>query len=341
MRISDKIFKKTQKILKRCHIKNRWVSGSQISNFLLKDPVIDWFDLYYNKYGLNNTRVLRSKKSINCQAQNQTNNQLMKIGISFENKVFEDLMTKYPNDTVFIFNTQKDDINDDSFYFKTLEEINKNTPIILQAVLKSEKLKLRGVIDILVRSDFINKIIKKKVFLEDVNKPYYVIIDVKWTTMSLCVDGKTIRNEGRFCAYKGQLLIYNTILGDIQGYMCPRTYIMAKSWKIDNKESGYCCYDRLGEITYTDIDIDNTVDAINWVRDVREEGNGWCPLFPHITEMCCNSNVNSKWDMVKKEVLKITKDITSVWKLSQEHRNKVFKKGIKRWDDKNCNFKML
>jgi predicted RecB family nuclease len=36
-----------------------------------------------------------------------------------------------------------------------------------------------------------------------------------------------------------------------------------------------------------------------------------------------------------------TRDITRVWMVAPEHRNRAFKKSVKRWDDKRCNADML
>jgi hypothetical protein len=124
---------------------------------------------------------------------------------------------------------------------------------------------------------------------------------------------------------------------------------MPKSWNIDKKgweREGYSCYDVLGVVDFENRDsqyVDDTIKAINWVRDVRENGTGWSPLHPHIPEMCCNaSNTNDEpWGEVKKRIMDETRDITRVWMVAPEHRNRAFKKSVKRWDDKRCNADML
>ena len=167
--------------------------------------------------------------------------------------------------------------------------------------------------------------------------------------MTLCADGKTIRNEGRFKSYKGQLYIYNYILGKMQNYTPNQTFIMAKNWKIDktnNPESGYSCYDIAGVIDYAERDniyIKKTRDAINWINTVRKSGLCYSPLNPTIKEMCVNaSNQNDQqWTNIKKEIIKQTKDITAVWQLTQTHRDKIFDEGIRSWNDPRCNSKNL
>jgi hypothetical protein len=338
---------------KRRKISNEWISGTTIANYLNGEPLLDWLKLYYNKYGFNNTRVLRSmtkKNNSNLNSNSNFNfdyNELISNGLLFENKIYEDLKKKFLKSfiKIDINKTNKGEIDFNSSFNETLKYINLKTPIIAQAVLIDNQTHLRGIADLLVRYDFINKIFKKNVVnITEQNKNKYIVIDIKWTNMTLCVDGKTIRNEGRFKAYKGQLFIYNYILSKIQNYTSPISLIIAKNWKIDstyNKMEGYCCYDTPGIIDYTGKDsifIKKTFEAIEWIYKVREEGLKYSPLNPTIKEMCVNSsNTNdNNWKMVKKEILKKTKDITQVWNLTQKHRDYAFDKNIKSWDSEDC-----
>lgn len=311
--------------------KSIWVSATKVSNYLLKDPVIDWLNIYYSKNGLNVNRRLRKHK------RNPSFSQLplFKNGNLFENLVYENLSNKFGGDFI-----KASGGIEDSDFKKTLELIDKRIPIIAQAFIKSEKLGLRGIADLLVRSDFINKITKIPVLTEDEIGMFYVVVDIKWSNMELCVDGKTIRNTGRFKAYKGQLLVYSTIMEEIQQIPFPKAYILSKSWSIDRKKHGYSCFDRLGVVDFKTSDyayVERTADAINWVRNVSENGDGWSPLYPHIKEMCCNAcNQDVQWDGVKTQIMKETKDITQVWNVTPEQRNTAFDKGVKKWDDKRC-----
>lgn len=332
------------KIKKETTTRLSWVSGTSISNYLLKDPVIDWLKTYYSKYGMNNTRLTRSKTRNNTWHKNITNNVLMKNGCHFEKQIYTDLMKRFG--AVNLNSQHHFTLAEKNCSFaKTLAEIGKQTPIILQAYIKSDKLKLEGVADILIRNDYLHKLVKHEPSMPGISQDplHYVVVDIKWSHMTLCVDGKTIRNDGRFKAYKGQLLIYNIILGEIQNYTPRFAYVMPKSWNIDKKGEearGYSCYDILGVIDYSGRDsgyVDETVKAINWVRDVRENGLGWSPLSPHIKELCCNAcNQDDNWNGVKKTIMKETKDITQLWMVTPAHRNIAFDKGVKRWDDERC-----
>ena len=86
-------------LMKSCLLALRdkvWVSGTHISNYLLKDPVIDWLNLYYNHIGFNNKRRLRSHSKKNAFPENI----LFKNGLAFERKIYTDLKNKF-GDKIF------------------------------------------------------------------------------------------------------------------------------------------------------------------------------------------------------------------------------------------------
>ena len=343
---------------------DKWISGTSVANYLNGEPFLDWLNLYYDKYGFNNMRITRSFtkkfKQTNQSKFNRINqfnpsNTLMSNGLKFEQKVYDYLQKTYQNQFINIIPNNKYNFERD--YLKlnniTTELIKKGVPIIAQAVLVNKPTRMRGIADLLIRSDHVNKIFKRPILksneIKYKNKPYYIVVDIKWTSMTLCADGETIRNEGRYKSYKGQLLIYNYMLGKTQNYTPPFSFILAKNWKIDRKndpQEGYSCFDLMGRINYHDRDnlyIKKTVDAINWLHLVRKDGLNYSPFNPSIKEMCVNaSNQNDHpWTEVKKELIKKTRDITAIWNITNNHRDVVFDNGIKRWDQNNCTSETL
>ena len=344
---------------KKYKTEDKWITGTSVANYLNGEPLLDWLDLYYKKYGYNDIKITRSitnkiNKNFTKINNTQNTNIIMSNGLKFESKIYEYLQNEYSN--IFINVIPNNKINLDKNFVKlnniTVDLIKKGVPIIAQAVLMNNKCRMRGIADLLVRSDHINKLFKRPVLktseIKYKNKPYYVVIDIKWTSMTLCVDGETIRNEGRFKAYKGQLLIYNYLLGKIQNFTPPYSFIMAKNWKIDSKsdpKEGFSCFDLLGKINYKTRDNDyikKTYDSIEWIHKVRKDGLNYNPLCPTIKEMCVNmSNQNdNNWVQIKKEIVKKTKDITAIWNITNNHRDKVFDK-IKKWDQSDCSSQIL
>ena len=75
---TEKIYNGTKKMLMKTRNKS-WVSGTHIANYLLKDPVIDWLNLYYNKVGLNSKRKIKVKKNLDRFPDNM----LLKNGLKY------------------------------------------------------------------------------------------------------------------------------------------------------------------------------------------------------------------------------------------------------------------
>ncbi len=336
-----------------------WVSGTTVKNYILGEPVLDWFNMYYDK---------SSKKNILKQNKNQFNKNsqfgyiqpMLQRGLIFERQIYEDLKKKFPDDCKEVYNQYTDgEINEINFN-KTKDAMAQGVPIIMQAVLMDDLLKIRGVADLIVRTDYLNKIFSREIDYESVKSDripsdikkkgyYYVVIDIKHSHLTLCSKNNLLRNNGRMKTYKAQLLIYNIIIGKIQSYIPTKAYIMGRSWNIDSKidpENGSNCYDLLGVINYEDFDnqyIGLTKKAIDWIRNLRKNGHEWSPLNPQIKEMCCNlSNTDDEpWGAVKKQVLEQTKDLTCIWNIGTRVRDLAFDKNIKSYDQVECTVENL
>lgn len=335
--------------------KKSWISGTSVHNFLQKEPLLDWLNLYHNKNKDSNKDTNKYTITNTNTNTNHTNTikLLMAKGNEFENKIYNDILQKFPHQTKKLYSIPGGIITESDFN-KTLDSIKDGIPILLQVPLMNEKLKFRGVADIVIRSDWINRLYKREVIPSNEiktldNRYYYVVIDIKYTSMTLCANGYTIRNDGRFKGYKGQLLIYTIALGMIQNYIPTKAYIMAKNWKIDKKNDeteGFNCYDLLGVIDYNNFDrqyIQSTSDAISWLNKMRQYGSKWDPNNPRINEMCVNMcNVNDEpFHTIKREILEKTKDPTAIWMVSPENRAKTFALGITKYTDKKCTIETL
>jgi len=237
---------------------------------------------------------------------------------------------------------------------ETIAHMNEGVPIISQAVLMNTDNHTYGVADILIRGDYINDFFTTK--LEDENllvgapnlktNIHYRVVDIKWTTMTLCVNGLNLRNDNRMPAYKAQLAIYNAALGNIQGYTPTESYVMSKAWFIDSQnypERGYSCFDRLGVVDYDGFDkkyIESTKDAIKWVHKVSLVGRTWSlknnePDIPEMYPNMCNKN-DGVWEKVKKKIADNYDEITNVWYVGVKHREAAHSKGIYKISDPRC-----
>lgn len=302
-------------------------------------------------------------------------NILFNNGIEFENKVNEELKSisyikckEHPGPKFVTVFTEADyhkhknrtDMKVMKQKMKeTITYMNDGVPIISQAVLMNYDNHTYGIADLLVRADYVNEFFTTK--LEDENllvgapnlksNVHYRVIDIKWTTMTLCVNGLNLRNDNRMPAYKAQLAIYNSALGKIQGYTPTESYILSKAWFIDSKnypERGYSCFDRLGVVSYDGFDkkyINATKNAIKWVQKVSLIGKVWNlnknkPDIPEMYPNMCNKN-DGMWDQFKKKIADDYDEITNIWYVGVKHREEAHSKGIYKISDPKCTTSVL
>jgi len=348
--------------------KDLWVSATKSANYLLNDTLLDWLILYYDKFGYNEFpngnytyTVKQHRKQDRKQEMEEEKKELSLIlqgGLEFEALVNKEIETKYPNDVKRVVERYVN-MND---YQKTLEYMKAGVPIIIQAAVYNFNNKTFGVIDLLIRSDFVNKIFNSKVLTsteEHLKAPllngnyHYIVIDIKWSGMHIRSNEPTLRNKSRFKAYKGQLAIYNAGIGQMQGYTPQKAYILAKSWKREytrNKqtftEHGYDCFDRLGVIDFTGYDhyiLKETHEAIQWIRNTRINGQKWSCINPIIPELY--PNMNNRYDApfhsVKKDLAELNKELTQITHVEVKHRKHAHTLGIKSWDNPKCTAKNM
>ena len=97
-RIKETIWKKLNKYISANCVNNEinenidWVSATKIKNYLIKDPILDWFDYTKKRTSFisNNTNVLFEK------------------GLLFEKKICDYLKETYPNDFIQVSYDVKD-----------------------------------------------------------------------------------------------------------------------------------------------------------------------------------------------------------------------------------------
>jgi hypothetical protein len=311
---------------------------------MLDDPLMDWLDKYHNnkEYGTKDLPKQKYDKS-----KNSAMNIMFKNGIDFEKHIVDTLKKKFPSQYVHIAESHKDLTHDN--YKKTCDAIKIGVPIIFQAVFIDDKIHLHGIADMLVRSDFVNKMFNKEQLTEEESEKQekkYVVIDIKSSVLELCVDGKTIRNSPNVSPYKGQLTLYNFMLGNVQKFYPPKAYILCKGWKYEKQKLTYTSespFDSLGHIDFeknhSDGEfIDKVRDAILWLDDMYENGHDWSPFQTEDINMMPNmGNTNDQpWNETKNEINCANKELTSIWRVGVKNRNIAVKKGIRKWTDERC-----
>jgi len=319
---------------------NEWVSASSVRNYLLNDPLID----YVKTYNIKNINDLPKKLKRDCNniITNKRNPKnfigaIMNQGNLFEEQVYNKLKRKHNIIKIGNSNESRQYNN----YILTKKAMMEGYDIIYQGVLHDYKNKLYGCPDLLIRSDKINKIFNKDYELNEIKSPllgnyYYVIVDIKCSSLTIANNGRNIHNTGSAGAFKGQLYIYNKILNSIQGCSSDKTFIMASNYK--NKKNYFYF---LAEIDYSDYDnhfIDLTEKAINWLKLMKKEGHTWSLLpQPSMNELYPNMCSPNDYYGIKKQLSEKCNEITSIYYCGVRNRENCHKRNIYTYMDENCN----
>ena len=320
-----------------------YISATRVRNFMLNDTLVDW--LHEHK------KVGNHFTSSNSFTGNGFDSFIINKGVEFEKELIKYIFTN-KSPVVYV----SDKITDESVQ-KTIDLMKTGTPIIHSAPVRNEKNNTHGIIDLLVRSDYLHKIIDEcplTIEEQTISSPllkqdyHYVVIDVKFSTLPLRADGKHLLNSDKYPAYKAQCLIYRDAVGLIQGYTSQYAFILGRRWKYtqkDVKHTNFTCLNKLGVIDYNTIDeeyVEKTSNALKWLRDNKKHGHKWSVTPPTRKELYPNMCRDSgKWQKHKDEIAENIGEISSIWYCGVKNRNIGLSKGIKSWKDARCNSKNI
>ena len=323
------------------HNWSKWIAASEIYNCLSGNELIDWLNLYGEKNGF--------KKDIIDNKYN-FNNYIKNKGIEFEENILKNLERKFGKDIIRIANSYEGYSIEK--YKKTKEAMKSGIPIIYCGILHNKINKTFGIPNLIVRSDYINKIISNDIYPPtEVIKPsifsdkwHYVIVEIKYHTLNLhtnryldipenLIQNNTIKNNESIINYKGQIYIYNKALEEIQKYKPLASFILGRTVK-KNKDKFNCFY-MLGSIDYKKFDknIGQKVrKALKLYKKIKSSKLG-------INDI--SVNMKSKnfdcWKTAIKTIAKKRKDISLVWNLSKKDCEQLRNKGINQYNNINLN----
>lgn len=329
---------------------NLWVSATATRNYLLDDGLLDVLKHKGSTLTKLNTKYQDTiasgdRNDYVVPTDNTGDNfvtSIMQQGVKFEKKVINLIVEKLGNKN--IINIGGDcNARSHAKYLNTIKAMKDGVPVIYQGIVRNYTNKTYGVCDLIVRSDWLSKLYDQKI---KTKKKCYVVIDIKFKTLSLKADGIHLRNDGIMKAYKSQLCIYNDALGIMQGYKPPVAYIMGWRWKYTCRKIEYRgenCFDRLGHIDYTTCDkeyITKTKAAVKWLNLVATTSHEWdlstLPLpHPQLYPNMCN-HYDYPYYNVKKKFAEDIGEISLLWKCGPKQRKAAHAKGIYTWDDPKC-----
>ena len=345
----------------------RWVSAGRTRNWMLNDPLIDWLQLYGRSRGYVPRQELAGyAKELDFVEF------IFEKGKGFEAGIFRLLQEQYEVITIAHGFEEIRKLNKAE---ETFSAMVKGVPIIYQPVLWDAQNLNYGSPDFLMRSDVLHELFPKSISEEEAAEPapdlgddawHYRAVDTKFTTLHLNSKGTELANGGSAPAYKAQLYIYNRMLGRLQGYEPPESYLLGRGWQRSQSGVTYRgtnATDQLGPVPQNGtiangVTIADAVEeALNWVRRVRSEGQKWQLLpEPSVPELYPNmagadddmvlatsageldldneeDGPGDRWEGVKSWLAGELKELTQLWQVGVGKRKDAHSVGIYRWDD--------
>ena len=345
-----------------------WVSAGGTRNWMLDDPLLDWLQLY------GKSREYLPRKELEAYDRNLDFLEfILEKSRGFEAGILRLLGQKHDVITI------AEDFREIASLDKargTFGAMKQGACIIYQAVLWDAQNMNYGAPDFLVRSDVLQRHFPGTMSDEEAAKSapdleasgwHYLVVDTKFTTLHLNAKGTELSNDGNLPAYKAQLFTYNRMLGRLQGFEPPSSYLLGRGWEQRSKGVTARCanaMDRLGPVPQNGM-VANKVpiadaveEALHWVRRVRTEGKEWQLLpTPSVPELYPNmANIDDgdmmlrirpgerepgfgqeepvgQWTAVKKWLAGELKELTQLWQVGVAKRRQAHQDGIYRWDN--------
>ncbi len=261
---------------------------------------------------------------------------IMAQGSRFEEAVARHLASFHELTTI---SHEPEDVRELEVAQQTFQALADGRPIIHQAVLWNPESRTYGAADFLFRSDVFDAMFPGHLAPGEATTAapdlegswHYVVVDAKFTTIHLSRQGE-VGNGGSAPAYKAQLYVYNDALSRLQGYTPRRAFLLGRGWD-QSPERGTNAMDRLGPVPMG-AELQVQVEAAAaWVHRLRSDGAQWHPLpTPTVPELW-PSGADWPWENAGKRIVEELDDLTQLWQVGPEKRNRAVRAGITSWRD--------
>ncbi|MGZ3586937.1 MAG: hypothetical protein ACXVAP_06790 [Candidatus Limnocylindrales bacterium] len=316
-----------------------WVSAGRTRHYLEADPLLDWL----NRYGP--TRGFRPDDELEgFDVRTDMRTFILERGRQFEDAVLALIRPRV--ETIRIGEGWRD-AQDLARANATFEAMREGVEIIEQAVLRNPANRTYGAVDLLVRSDVLDRIVPETLTPEEAvvaapafgGRPWhYRAVDIKFHTFGLLKDGHAGGDER---PYMAQAWVYNEALGRLQGYTPPAAFLLGRCWS-QGRERGIGCLERLARVErerqlHSGPYLAELVEgALAWVRRMRRDGSSWDvlpepsvpELYPHM-----RNQMDAPWHEAKQAIAAQLAELTLLPGMNPERRRVAHLHGLRRWDD--------
>ena len=322
-----------------------WISASSVHNYMLDDPILDYFNL---------TENIQDHGNIFFKF-------ILDKGIKFEKAIMSYIKNSLKIDYKQISYTREDSYKGDT-YAETIKAIKNRVPLIYQGTLHDHKNKIYGTPDIIIRNDYLNKLIPGTIDENSFNSNTYSIIDIKFTSLDIAANGINLLNSGRAKANKGQIILYNRMLHNILTEQnlntngCAYCYVLGRGYKMTSRSvttKSNNCFEKLGliEPNGRDKEISEKLDgAINWLFHLKENVSEWSrktdlfsnqlDLLNELRPNMCNT-YDAPFHSLKTKIAEEQEEITLLANVSYKNRLTALEHDIYRLTDPELTIDIL
>lgn len=361
---------RVQMKFKSLKFSRNWVSATAGRNYLMRTPIDDLF------------------KAINTKTTANQNNILFQRGHEFEAIFINYIRQKYKADFIEIisqsgevrpdlsveFNFRTDKFGrihpaEGSYSAATFAAIKQGKGIIYSGFLLNPVDRTFGIPDLIIKGRLIKSIFKEwcnqfKNTIKIHDNRYY-IIDIKYKTLAVKVDGFSLRNDGSNKAYKSQVYIYNEalkaantaanniafLLGRISKSSSEATNEKLKSIfnKVERADFEYKnminMFGALAVIDCRDDEVaSKTAESVNWVRRLRLNSKKWGGIINGILKSGRNYPARKKlpaaelypngaalggiWSKEKRRLGELLGEISMIWRINAAARSAAHQQGV-------------
>ena len=304
-----------------------WLSATDTYHWYDKNSLIDWL----NAFGAAAGFVADSHRP-NYDKRFDYVRYMITQSWAFKQAVLRWLLPHSPMRTIATNPNQARDLEK---MLQTVAAMKEGVPIISQAVLWNRVDRMLGMVDLLVRSDILARLMPDAFAGEPpeaaaVSAPalsdgpyHYRAIDLKFMTLQLLKDGTA---SAEHLPSMVQNWIYNQALGQMQGYTPPASYLVGRDF-----------FRAAVRVPHFDPQFGRlAVEAAAWMRRLRRDGASWHALpAPSVEELRpnMNSDRDQQWHAAKQEIAAAQHDLTLLPYVGPERRTLAASAGITRWDD--------
>ena len=230
-------------------------------------------------------------------------NYLLQQGVNFEKMIIDSIKVNFPVQYI------SDKINLETLSL-TRKFIEQKIPILHSVPIINEQNQTKGIIDLLVRNDYIDKLFENPPPQEKTDFLYYIVIDIKFSSLKLKSDNIHILNSKKLRAYKYQLHIYNQAIGLLQDYTPRYSYLIGR--RVINSSSIFIdSFKQVGVV-----DFQNKDEFIKTYYD---------------NEDTSNNNITNQQQT----------NIREIWNCTEKHEKLAISNNIFSWQNPNFSSKII